>query len=250
VKGALYEGRVWHRRHRPRDRAFDYRLFWLYMDLDELPELFDPYWMWSARGPAPAWFRRADHLYPDGIPLAEAVRSRVSERTGTRPEGDIHLLTGLRYWGYCFNPVSFYFCSGGSCPVLLAEVHNTPWHERYTYVLPLGEGRGGRRVATFEKMFHVSPFLPMDLEYRLDVSPFPPGETLRLGIRARRGEEPWLDARLSMQRRPLRSGTLAAALFRHPWMSLKVIGAIYLEALKSWWAGFPFYPHPDRRSSA
>ena len=85
IQSCLYHGRVRHRRIHPVRHAFTKRLFYLYVDLDELPRLFKGRWLWSARRPAPAWFRRADYLGDPAVPLADAVRDLVEERTGRRP---------------------------------------------------------------------------------------------------------------------------------------------------------------------
>jgi hypothetical protein len=165
VRSRLYEGWVRHRRHAPTPHAFRYRLFQPYLDLDELPATLDGRLFWSARRPALAWFRRADHFGDPAVPLAEAVRTEVARQTGARPTGPIGLLTHLRYFGYCFNPVSFYYCwdaAGASLEFLLAEVTNTPWGERHCYVVDL---RAGAPAPT-PKAFHVSPFMGMDQEYR------------------------------------------------------------------------------------
>jgi DUF1365 family protein len=121
-------------------------MFMVLLDLDELPRCFDGRLLWSARRPALAWFRRADYLGDPGTPLARAVRELVAERTGTRPEGPIRLLTHLRYFGHCFNPVSFYYCydrDGERVQAVVAHVTNTPWGERHAYVMPVE--RAGER---------------------------------------------------------------------------------------------------------
>ena len=109
----IYEGSVRHRRTGLVEHEFRYPLFMMYLDLDELPELFDGHPLWSARRPAPAWFRRADYLGDPAVPLAQAVRDTVAQRAGERPEGPVRMLTHLRYFGHCFNPVSFYYCFDG-----------------------------------------------------------------------------------------------------------------------------------------
>ena len=97
------------RRYRPVAHAFSYRLFMMYLDMAELPALFDRRWLWSARHPALARFKREDHLGPPHVALNTAVRDLVERSTRCRPSGPIRLMTQLRYFGYCFNPVSFYF---------------------------------------------------------------------------------------------------------------------------------------------
>ena len=102
----------------------------MYLDLAELPGVFDPHLLWSARRAAVAWFRREDHLGDPAKPLDECVRDEVQRQTGIRPDGPVRLLTNLRYFGYVMNPVSYYYCfhkSTNRLQTVLAEVHNTPW---------------------------------------------------------------------------------------------------------------------------
>ena len=168
---AVYEGVVRHRRHTPHEHAFEYRIAQLYLDLDEVDRAFDGRWLWSVNRRNVAEFRRTDYLGPVDMSLADAVRERVRAATGTTPRGPIRLLTHVRYAGYVFNPVSFYFCHDrdGCLTAILMEVRNTPWRERFHYVLPV-QGNLARPFSV-GKAFHVSPFLPRDLEYRMSFSP-------------------------------------------------------------------------------
>ena len=124
----LYTGHIRHRRSGPRRNDFRYRIYLAYLDLGELPTLFAGRWLWSARRPALAWFRRADYLGDPQVPLDTAVRDRVEAQTGHRPQGPIRLLTHLRQFGWSFNPVSFYYVfddSGEHLETLVAEITNT-----------------------------------------------------------------------------------------------------------------------------
>ena len=107
----IYEGSVRHRRRGEVEHELRFPLFMAYLDLDELPELFDGMPLWSARRPGarPGFAGPTTSAIPTE-PLAETIRALVAERTGRRPEGPIRLLTNLRYLGHCFNPVSFYYC--------------------------------------------------------------------------------------------------------------------------------------------
>ncbi|MEI2421818.1 DUF1365 family protein, partial [Arthrospira platensis SPKY2] len=103
------------------------------LDLAELDTVFRGRWLWSTQRPALAWLRREDHLGDPAHSLDESVRRLVAERTGRRPAGPIRLLAHLRYFGHCFNPVSFYYCydaAGERVETIVAEVNNTPWGER------------------------------------------------------------------------------------------------------------------------
>ena len=158
MRSRIYTGRVIHSRCLPRPHRFGYRLFMMYLDLDELPGLFDPFLLWSARGPALAWFRRADHYGDPALPLAAAIRELVWQKTSARPQGPIRLLTHLRYFGYCMNPVSFYYCrnrADTATDFIVAEINNTPWGERWCYVLDCREAAAGRGPYPFrfKKLF-------------------------------------------------------------------------------------------------
>ena len=247
MNSALYTGTVQHRRFRPAPHRFRFRLFMMYLDLDELPEARDGRWLWSARRTAPARFRRADYHGDPAVPLAEAVRRTVEEGTGMRPAGPIRLLTHLRYYGYCFNPVSFYYCydrSGSRVDAILTEITNTPWGERHAYVLPRTPAMNGVMRFRFAKGFHVSPFMPMDQRYDWRFSR--PGPRLAVHMENHDREGTIFDATLSLRRRELSGRSLARALLVYPWMTAGVVTAIHWNALRLWLKGNPVHTHPDR----
>jgi DUF1365 family protein len=156
----VYEGWVRHRRYGSVAHELRTKLFMLYLDLDELPALFDSYRLASGRGRALAEFRRADYLGDPRRPLATEVRELVAARTGRRPTGPIRLLTNLRYFGHCFNPVSFYYCfdaSGNRVETIVAEVTNTPWGERHAYVLSPARQREAASIMCGRSWVWISP---------------------------------------------------------------------------------------------
>jgi DUF1365 family protein len=243
-------GTIRHRRFGPRPNRFSYRIYLSYIDLDELPALFDRYWLWSARRPAFVWFRREDYLGDPAQPLATAVRDLVECRTGVRPRGPIRLLTHLRHFGYTFNPVSFYYVfdeADARVETVIAEITNTPWDERHAYVLPLaGSERLGARVRRwqFDKQFHVSPFLPMDMRYDWRLSE--PGASLHVHMENWRGGTMLFDSTLVLRRKALTSATLAQSLVAFPLITAKVSAMIYWQALKLLAKRTPFYTHPRK----
>jgi len=248
LETCLYEGSVRHRRFGPRAHAFSYRLFWAYLDLDETERAFSGRRLWSDRRAAPARFRREDHLGPREQPLSESVKDLVSRQAGFRPEGPVRLLTHLRYFGYVFNPVSFYYCfaaDGTTLQAVVAEVTNTPWKEVHPYVL---DARGRDRLRwTFPKDFHVSPFFGMEQTY--DWSFSRPGEGLSVHMRNLEGATSVFDATMTLRRREWNDRNLRSALARFPFLTLRIIASIHWQALLLWLKRTPFHPHPAPKTT-
>jgi DUF1365 family protein len=243
---AVYEGWVAHRRFGAVPHAFGYRVFMPFFDLEELPNALDPIPLWSARRPAPARFREADHLPGGDGPLAERARDLVQARLGRRPGGRVRLLANPRYLGVGFNPISFLFLqrAGGSLDSVIAEVTNTPWGERVAYVLDARDATSERRVtARFRKQLHVSPFQPMDQSYEISVTS--PGERLGVVIRNLEGGREVFLASLVLRRRELTRWRMLRLLLSYPPMTIATLARIYANALRLKLHGAPFRRHPQ-----
>ena len=250
MQSCIYRGSVRHRRFHPTPHMFSYSLFMMYVDLEELPTLFTGRWLWSSDHFALAQFRRTDHVGDPHVPLADTVRNLVEQRVGARPQGPIRLLTHLRYFGYCFNPVSFYFCydtAGSRVETIVAEITNTPWNEQYCYVLgeELNEAKGNKKRYRFGKTFHVSPFIDMDSDY--DWRFCEPDHHLTIHMENRNSKGKFFDATMTLRRQKITGSTLSAALVQYPFITSKVIAAIYWQAFRLWWKKVPVYNHPNKR---
>jgi DUF1365 family protein len=215
-----------------------------YLCLQELPELFADKRFWSATGPALAQFRRSDFLGDPAIPLESEVRRRIEEETGAIHTGPIYLLANLRYFGHIMNPIACYYCFNEDetrLEYLVAEVNNTPWDERHSYVLPGPEDNGWLKTS-FEKAFHVSPFNPMAMRYHWRSNT--PNRRLVLHMENSSKGEKVFDATLSMSAQPISAKNLNRLLVRHPFMTMKIGFAIYWQALRLYLKGTPVYQHP------
>ncbi len=253
----LYVGRLRHARHAPRSHVFTYPVFQALLDVDRIPEAmavsrFTSYnrWNWAS-------FQERDHLSDPSRPLRERVVEEAAAAGVSLPGGPIYLLTNLRYLGYCFNPVSFYYCydAAGRLETVLAEVNNT-FGETCNYWLTDGQAvpRGGREDDRDErryrtpKVFHVSPFMPLSQEYEWRITP--PAERLLVHIEVVESGTRMLDATLDLRYHPWSASSIRRTLVRYPWMTAKVIAAIYFEALRLRLKGIRYLPHPGTPPSA
>jgi DUF1365 family protein len=252
---ALYEGTVRHRRHAERPQEFSYPVSLAYLDLDELGSALDGRLV--ARGPGLLRYRRADYLGDARVPLDEAVRALVAVRLGRTPTGPVRLLTQPRTLGHAFNPVSFYYVfddgdGDGRLDAVVAEVTNTPWGERHSYVLDARAGGSAPVMKQkFAKVFHVSPFMGLDHEYAWSLST--PGPALSVNIDSRTtadgpggpADTHAFDATLSLRRVPLDGPGLNRLLARFPLQTLVTGIRIYAHAVRLKTKGAPYFAHPE-----
>jgi DUF1365 family protein len=246
MRSAFYEGTIRHRRFAVREHAFRHKISMAYIDLDELPRLLDG--RLTERGFGLVRFRREDYFGDPAVPLDDAIRALVAERTGAAgPDGPIGLLTQLRTLGRCFNPVSFYYChrADGTLHTVVAEVTSTPWGQRHAYVLPAGDTRVIH--GDFDKRLHVSPFMPMDQHYTWSSTrPEATNPMLSVHIESREGGERAFDATLQLKRKPFTRRTAG----RHPAATLRVLALIYAHALVLALKRVPVHARPSSHLEA
>jgi len=262
MHSCLFEGWVQHRRHQPVQHQFRYPLYMLYFDLDELETVFAGAKLWSTSRPAPMWLRRRDHVFNNhrDEPLRETIEEIIHRSGRTPPAGAIRMLTGLRCMGFLVNPVTFFYCfnKDNRLETVVAEVQNTPWRERHCYVLDPFD-----RQSTSPKVFHVSPFMPMELRYRWRITEPASGLTVRIenlpGAAGSPGDtdhepagavdnrttlKPVFDATLHMKRSEITAGSLNRLFWRRPMMTWRVAAGIYWQAFRLWRKSAPFHKHP------
>ena len=246
MKSALYFGEVRHHRKSPKKHDLKYQVYMAHLFLDETNQVFQNRWFWSVNRSNLGAFVRSDYHRPEVDDLAKAVRDTMSDQLGRKCTGPVSIITHLRTFGYCFNPVSFYFLwnEEKTRPVaLMTEITNTPWGERYAKCFEWNsKDEKIRSDHEFHKEFHVSPFIGMDVEY--DWRFRQPTENFQADMLLREKGKLFFTAHLKMKRRPIDRKNLAWALIRFPLMTLNVTRAIYWNALLLRLKGCPFFSHP------
>ena len=237
---ALYRGRVQHTRAFPRRHRLSYGVWYLLLDLDELPHLDRSVRGFTVDRPGPVSFRSADHGPRDGSPLRPWIEGHLASAGIDLEGGPIRILTFPRVLGYVFNPLSVWFCHhrDGTLRAILYEVSNT-FGEQHGYLVPTEPVRAGATVRrAFDKELFVSPFI--DMQARYDFRTRVPDERLSVVVREDVAEGRVLTATLRATREPLTGARLARVFVRMPLLTLKVIGGIHWEALKLWRKGAPY----------
>jgi len=244
----IYTGTVRHRRYTPFESEFSYPVFMLYLDINDLENVINKSIFWNINKPAVVSFNRKDFHGTEEVDLDTAVRNTVENKVGSRPEGKIRMLAHLRYFGYCFNPVTFYYCfnrNDDSVDYILAEVTNTPWKERHAYVLSSSQESDKSEIRlSMEKELHVSPFWGMDHMYDWVFSS--PKDKLNVFMKNFKDGKHVFDASLSMDRTEMTKRNLLKSVFRFPFMTIKVVFWIHFQAFILWLRGATFYTHPSK----
>ena len=237
IDSGLFVGTLRHRRFTPVAHTFTYPLFMALLDIDRVPELMQRSrltshnrWNWAS-------FDDRDHFGDPGRPLRERLEADAARHGIDLPAGPVFLLTHLRYLGYCFNPVSFFYCfdHAGRPRVVVAEVSNTSGGTRNYWLQPDPAARPFRAAAA--KSLAVSPFMPVDLDYTFAFTP--PATRLVAHIETSQAGAVGFDATLSLERRPWTAAEIRRVLVRYPAMTATVMAQIHWEALRLWWKGVP-----------
>lgn len=243
---ALYVGHVMHQRLKPIGHRFSYAVFSLMVDLDRLEEARELSTVFSVNRNNLLSFHERDHTGVDGTSLRAYADDLLRDAGLETPADRIVLVCYPRILGMVFNPLAVYYAydTSGQMMALIYEVRNT-FGERHTYVCPVVDGDlspAGLRQEC-DKVFHVSPFIAMDMRYQFRM--LPPGREIRWRILERDADGPLLSATFSGRRRDLSTGEILRLVAKIPHLTIKIVAGIHWEALKLWLKGVRYIPRPE-----
>jgi DUF1365 family protein len=248
-EAGLYAGTLRHRRFRPRPHAFTWNLFMAWLDIDRIPQSMAQTPWTSYNRFNWASFQDRDHFGDPRLSLRERVTQDARIHGVPLPDGPIFLLTHLRYLGYCFNPISFYFCydANGFLDTVLAEVNSTFGESRNYWLWPRNRQPSANALHyRCPKTMHVSPFMDMNLDYEFVLTEPADKLVAHMNTIEPQSPKPFFDATLALEHQPWTSRNLGRLLLRHPWMTASVIFAIHWQALRLYLKRVPVFTHPAR----
>ena len=240
----IYSGKIRHRRFTPFKRTFTYSIFMTYFDVSKIDTLFKKSFLWNTNKFAFVSYQRKDYHGNPNLTLDESVRKTVKEKTKIILKGPIRILTHLRYFGYCFNPVSFYYCfneNDTKVDLIMAEVTNTPWNERHCYFITDKKSKNFKQH--LKKEFHVSPFWDMNHDYEWFFTE--PKNYLNVNMINFKNNKKIFDATLDLNKnKKMTLRNLLLYTLSYPFLTLKVFLRIHFQALILLLRGAKFYNHP------
>lgn len=236
MDGCLYYGWVRHRRFKPIKHDFTYRVFMYFVDIDTPQKYFSLPLIHSTKLSL-YWYREQDYLNKTRI------KEIIFNHFNTEFDGKVYLLTYIRTFGFGFNPVNFYYCYENSqLKYIVSEITNTPWLEKHAYAFQVTDNQ--KMLYEFNKEFHVSPFLPMEMRYQWFFTQ--PLEKLHIQMNNFKDGEKYFDATLNLTSKPITKRTLIKSHLTYPLLPLMVKVRIYWNALLLKLKGAKFYTHPSK----
>ena len=246
IRSKILSGTIFHCRHVDKAHSFKYKIFMLLLNLDELSILEKKFWFMGFEKARPISFWRKDYLPGiQSLSLKEAVKKLVFDKTGTNISGSIFILTHPRWFGFILNPLTLYYCldSENKLSHVVCEITNTPWNERHCYVLTVENSGDNINTFQFEKAFHVSPFLPMKMDYTWKISNLTSDVTVDIWNHV--GGRLDFEAHLALAQEALSGRNLLFHWARDPWITVKTIWGIYWNAgILYFIKRVKFYSHP------
>ena len=233
----IYVGKVIHRRFKPKNHYFKYRVFSLLIDLDDLNEIDNKIKLFSYNKFNIISFFDKDHGDRDGTSLKNWVKKKLENIGVDNKEIKIKLFCYPRILGYVFNPLSVFFIYDKNDKIIsiFYEVKNT-FGEQHTYIFKAEDNETLRNSCV--KKFHVSPFIDMECNYKFRVNK--PSDKISVIIDQSDNDGKLLFASQDGTAKEFSNKNLFVSYIFHPLMTFKVIVAIHYEAFKLWLKGIKF----------
>lgn len=251
---AFAPAKIRHRRFLPKSHQFEAQLTYLWFDPDQIEKNSKSCLFWSVSGWNILKIAASDFLSMYSGSIREKVKKAILQHANTpiASHWQIRVMALPRCWGFRFNSVVFYFVldEHGKLQFILSEITNTPWNERTVYVHDCREtlqiiGNYQSFEFDFDKTFHVSPFMPMQLGYRWKFS-FSESQNV-IHMQLYQNQAFMFDATMRFQVIPI---TFPSQQYRYAFEystePLKMLFSIYIQAFQLWKKKIPFYRHPKK----
>lgn len=235
----LYVGEIVHKRLTPVRHELRYKVFNVFIAVDELETLAERTWLLGYNRHRPLGICDRHHGTGDGSKISKHLQDIAGSLSEVAGPLRFFMFCYPSLFGFVFNPLTVYYGydTSNRLRLMIYEVNNT-FGDRRTYVVPVGKSP----FQTTRKTMHVSPFNRAEGSYGFH--PSPPCETVSLGITLRTDEGPVMKAYFTGSRLPLNGAMLIRCLALRPFQVFKVVAAIHWEAAKLWLKGLRTHPRP------